>query len=188
MIGHGSHSRTPQELAVDRTCELLRQVSDGLDIRMPVAEIRFDLRGRTAGQVRFCRGQPWVIRYNPVLLRENTDDFLTQTVPHEVAHLIAFACHGPRIRPHGPEWRAVMKYLGAEPQRCHRFDVTGVASRRLREFEYHCGCRNHVLSSIRHNRVLAGYTYLCRRCSAPLRPGLQPDSAARPAPRVGPAD
>ncbi|MBS1201819.1 MAG: hypothetical protein H6R22_328 [Chromatiaceae bacterium] len=160
MIAEPCHSDRLRELAADSSRRLLRQAADWLGIRMPEPEICFDLRGRTAGQVRFGRGRPCMIRYNLVLLRENTDAFLAETVPHEVAHLIAFARYGSRIRPHGSEWRAVMEYLGAEP--------------------YHCGCRNHRLSSIRHNRVLAGYTYLCRRCSGPLCPGRHSDPAARP--------
>jgi len=180
MIAEPCHSDRLRELAADSSRRLLRQAADWLGIRMPEPEICFDLRGRTAGQVRFGRGRPCMIRYNLVLLRENTDAFLAETVPHEVAHLIAFARYGSRIRPHGSEWRAVMEYLGAEPRRCHRYDVDRAASRRLQEFDYHCGCRNHRLSSIRHNRVLAGYTYLCRRCSGPLRPGRHSDPTARP--------
>ena len=182
MIADTPHSQSPQELVVARTRRLLRQVAHWLDIRIPDPDIRFDIRGRAAGQAKFGRAVPWVIRYNPVLLAGNTDAFLAETVPHEVAHLAAFARYGSRIRPHGAEWRAIMDHFGAAPQRCHRYDVAGIAPRRLQEFSYHCGCRNHLLSSIRHNRIVAGKTYLCRQCLGPLRPGRQSEMEA-PTPR-----
>lgn len=133
--------------------------------------MRFDLRGRTAGQAQYRPRGPWVIRYNLDLLRENADAFIAETVPHEVAHLVAFLRHGPRIRPHGAEWRAVMGEFGAIAQRCHHYDLSRISARKTRVFPYHCACTNHELTSIRHHRVQAGRIYLCRHCAAPLQPG-----------------
>ncbi|HYN76369.1 MAG TPA: SprT-like domain-containing protein [Lamprocystis sp. (in: g-proteobacteria)] len=149
----------------------LAEAASWLHIPVPEPLIRFDLRGRAAGQARVPGRGPWVIRYNPVLLDANAESFLAETVPHEVAHVIAFARHGTRIRPHGPEWRAVMLYFGVAPARCHRYAVSATSRRALPRFDYHCDCRGHQLTSIRHRRVLAGGTYLCRSCATALRPG-----------------
>jgi SprT protein len=154
-----------------KTGELLRRALSPLDLHANRLEIRFDLRGRAAGQARYGSTGPWVIRYNPVLLRENGDSFLASTVPHEVAHLIAFLRYGPRIRPHGAEWRAIMEQFGATPERCHRYDLSRIPRRATRVFTYHCACSEHRLTGIRHRRVLAGQIYLCRRCAEALRPG-----------------
>lgn len=134
-------------------------------------EIRFDMRGRTAGMVRFPRAGRPVIRYNPGLLQTEGDAFLKQVIPHEVAHLVAKALHGNTIRPHGPEWRAIMVALGARPERCHDFDTSREPVRRLRRFDYHCGCRTHLLSSIRHKRIMQGTVYRCLACGQPLAAG-----------------
>jgi SprT protein len=166
-----------QDRVRERTGKLLADAAAWLRIPPPRAAVRFDLRGRSAGQARLGSPGPALIRYNPALLRANPDDFLASTVPHEVAHLIAFARHGTRIRPHGAEWVAIMRHMGAEPKRCHAYDVSGLAIRRLRELDYHCNCRDHRLTSIRHHRVLAGQTYVCRQCGSPLQPGRHPDSA-----------
>ena len=64
--------------------------------------------------------------------------------------------------------------FGVAPERCHRYDLSAVRGRALQEFDYHCSCRGHRLSSIRHNRVLAGGSYICRRCATALRLGLHP--------------
>jgi SprT protein len=133
-------------------------------------EIRFDLRGQTAGQAIVPRKGKPVIRYNSQLLQENGEGFIRRTVPHETAHIAAHFLHGPRIRPHGEEWRALMALYGADPSRCHSYDTSRSTARRLSRYRYRCGCREHELTSIRHNRVLKGMRYLCRACGEPLRP------------------
>jgi SprT protein len=164
---------SPDELAERarlQTLHLLRRAAEHYGIPAPRVEIRFDLRGRAAGQVRLpARGRP-VIRYNPLLLAQNDTDFLGRTVPHEAAHVVAFRLHGRRIRPHGPEWKAVMGLFGADSARCHDYDLSAIPSRRFARHPYRCGCREHALTSIRHNRVLAGQVYLCRACGQELRP------------------
>lgn len=181
-----SHASAPetalQVRAIEHTRNLLGRAAAWLRIPLPKLEIRFDLRGRAAGQARFGSREPALIRYNLVLLLAHPEDFLTSTVPHEVAHVAAFARHGGRhggrMRPHGVEWEAIMRHLGAEPRRCHGYDVSGLSARRLQELDYHCACRGHRLTTIRHRRVLAGQIYLCRRCGQPLRPGAHPDARA----------
>ena len=163
------------EQASRRSRELLRLAADHYGMPTPRVEIRFDLRGRAAGQARLpARGRP-VIRYNLQLLAENGEAFLDRTVPHECAHVIAYRRHGGRIRPHGPEWKAVMKLFGADSGRCHDFDVSTVSSRQMTRHPYHCDCREHALTSIRHNRIQSGQSsYLCRSCGQALRPGRLP--------------
>ncbi|WP_201245780.1 SprT-like domain-containing protein [Halochromatium salexigens] len=134
-------------------------------------EIRFDLRGKSAGQVRIRPDGRALIRYNLELLKRGGADFIEETIPHEVAHVLAYQCHGPGIRPHGAEWQRIMRMLGAEPTRCHDYDVSGLETRTLHYFDYHCGCMAHRLSSIRHNKVAKGQRYLCKRCGEPLKRG-----------------
>jgi SprT protein len=163
-----------------RTHALLDQARRDFAVRIPAADVRFDLRGRAAGQVRLTGAQSWQVRYNPSLLTRNPDDFVVQTVPHECAHLVAFAVYGRGIRPHGEEWQGVMRHFGAEPQRCHNFPVDHLPTRRLRLFPYHCTCRTHDLTSTRHRRVLAGQTYCCAACRGHLSPGPLPEILPRP--------
>ncbi len=162
------------EQAERRTRQLLRLAAEHYGMPAPRVEILFDLRGRAAGQARLpARGRP-LIRYNAQLLLENGESFLQRTVPHESAHVIAFRRHGARIRPHGEEWKAVMTLFGADSRRCHDYDLSAVPSRRVSRYSYHCGCREHRLTSIRHNRIESGQVYLCRACGEPLRAGKSP--------------
>lgn len=49
---------------------------------------------------------------------------------HELAHLVVHADHGLGVRPHGPEWRALMRAAGFEPRARHGFDVRRSRRRR----------------------------------------------------------
>jgi SprT protein len=173
------NGRTRQELprngelehqAAEHTLRLLGVAAGHFRAKIAVPSIRFDLRGKAAGQVRIVRDRTCLVRYNAALLIRHPSAFLAQTVPHETAHVVVFHVHGPRGRPHGGEWQSVMRLFGAVPERCHSFEVDGLQTRRLRHYDYHCGCRAHQLSSIRHNRVQAGQLYLCRRCGQALQP------------------
>ncbi|UHD16648.1 SprT family zinc-dependent metalloprotease [Thiocapsa bogorovii] len=161
---------SPTEHAAARTGALLREAETWLHLAMPRVEIRFDLRGTSAGQARMRSRSFAIIRYNATLLSMHETHFVSETVAHEVAHVVAFVKHGPRIRPHGPEWQAVMRHFGVEPSRCHRYDVSRLRTRSLQRFLYRCDCGTHEISSIRHNRICReGTVYLCRRCRQPLQ-------------------
>ena len=151
-----------------RTGELIHKAEDHFGILIPAIEVRYDLKGKAAGMAVFPKHANPYIRYNPYLLRSQPEEFISQTPPHEVAHLVARILHGPGIRPHGNEWKQVMAFFGAEARRCHNYSLEGNRSRQLRRFIYVCGCGRHELTSIRHNRILRGTRYLCRSCGEPL--------------------
>jgi SprT protein len=131
--------------------------------------VTFDLAGSAAGMYRVCRGER-VIRYNPYIFAKYFENNLAVTVPHEVAHYVTDRLYGLRnIRPHGVEWKTIMRSLGAEPRVTARYDLTGVPVRRQRRFSYRCECSTHQLSSCRHNRIQRGQSsYLCRRCGSAI--------------------
>lgn len=144
----------------------LAETHFGTHITQP--QVSFDLRGRAAGMVVFAERGTVHIRYNRPILQENGEAFIRQTVPHEVAHLVARTLHGARIKPHGREWQSIMRLFGANANRCHNFSTKNIPLRRMRYFPYRCNCKYHQLSTIRHNRCKAGVTYLCRACGTAL--------------------
>jgi len=154
-----------------RTAELTALGARLIGRAAPLPRVAFDLRGQAAGQFRVGAGGEPLIRYNRTLLARYPSEFLAQTVPHEVAHYLAHLRFGRTVRPHGAEWQEIMRGLGADPKRCHDFDVTGLTTRRIRRHLYHCRCGEHALTSIRHHRILRGASYVCRSCGQPLRPG-----------------
>lgn len=129
----------------------------------PRPKVRLDLKGRSAGQAWLEKNE---LRFNLALLKRYPEDFIQQTVPHEVAHLLARELCGPRIRPHGAEWKQLMTGLFKRPATVrHQYQLP--PSHRYR-FTYRCNCQQLQLSATRHNRVLRGAQYLCRECRSPL--------------------
>ncbi len=157
-----------QRQAAVHTDALLQRASSHFGAIIPPVDIRFDLTGKAAGVVRYSRDGAAEIRYNGVLLRENCRDFILRTVPHEVAHVVARAIFGS-CRPHGEEWHRIMAFFGAESSRCHTYDTSRSSSRRMRRYDYLCGCSRHRLSAVRHNRSSRGQSYICRRCGERLQ-------------------
>lgn len=56
-----------------------------------------------------------VIRLNPVLQRPQNVPLLPEVLCHEAAHVAVFELHGPRCRPHGPEWSRLVTMAGFTP-------------------------------------------------------------------------
>ncbi|ATH82968.1 MULTISPECIES: SprT family zinc-dependent metalloprotease [Pseudomonadaceae] len=129
-------------------------------------EVSFKLRGQKAGVAHLTENK---LRFNLQLYRENREDFLRQTVPHEVAHMVAHQLFGPRIQPHGEEWQLIMRGVyELAPQRCHNYEVQ---RRKVSRFIYRCSCPEgeFPFSAQRHAKVAKGQRYYCRRCKVTLQ-------------------
>ena len=123
---------TPQEFN-DLKVECIEKVKWYVDycrtklgIHMPYPKVFFNLKGTTAGYAYYGEHK---ICFQPTLMFHNADEFLQQTVGHEVGHLAAFRKYGPRIKPHGKEWTAVMWGMHLPAKRCHNYEVNGVETR-----------------------------------------------------------
>jgi len=134
--------------------------------RIPVL---FDLAGRTAGMFKMV-GRQRCIRYNPWIFAKYFDENLSDTVPHEVAHYIVHEVYGRRrIKPHGPQWQALMSQFGADAGVTFNMDLAGIPQRSQKTHPYRCDCRTHDVSTTRHNRVKRGSgRYHCRFCDGQL--------------------
>lgn len=128
--------------------------------------IAFNQRGKVAGVAYLER---WEIRLNPILLVENSDQFIDEVIAHEYAHLLVFSLFG-KVQPHGKEWRMMMtKIMGLPANRTHTFNTDNSTTRQYQRFTYRCKCKEHALTSIRHNRIQAGTAqYHCKSCGSAL--------------------
>jgi len=101
--------------------------------------IRFDVKSRVGGMAITGGADDWTVRLNPILCFENEDHFMTQTVGHEVAHLVTRVVHGnvktveengkqviKKVRSHGKEWKSVMVALGLKPETYHTYDTSSI--------------------------------------------------------------
>jgi SprT protein len=132
--------------------------------------IRFAKRGTTAGT---ASSKKWELNFNEILLNENVEHFVKQTVAHEVAHLIdhaVFDSHAVKFcsftgkrkkrQSHGANWKRVMYVLGVPADRCHTYDVANskIKRRPSATFDYKCtGCGKVVsMGKIRHGKMQSG--------------------------------
>lgn len=116
--------------------------------RMPT--LGYSLKGKTAGTANY---RSWVIQLNAVLLRENPEEMVYDTLVHELAHLLTVALHGSEASAHGPEWKAVMRSLGVEPSRTHSMDVSNAVKGEW-VFKYRCACGDHILTEAGHRAIV----------------------------------
>lgn len=158
-------SEAQQRQVIRATDRLVRRASERYDWPMTTPQVDFDLRGKTAGMYQI-HGRRRRIRYNPWVFAKHYEDSLNDTVPHEVAHFVVDCMFGfHRVKPHGPEWQGVMRDFGVEPRATGQYDLEGVPVKQYRTFEYHCGCRSHQLTMIRHRRIQDRRArYLCNTC------------------------
>ncbi|EXI61600.1 sprT [Mannheimia granulomatis] len=124
--------------------------------------VSYAVRGVKAGVAYLERNE---VRFNPVLLQENGLEFISQVVPHELAHILVYQ-HFGRVQSHGKEWKMMMEtVLGVPAEIYHCFDVQSVQQ----QFSYQCACQTHQLSIRRHNAVMRNKrSYICRLCKTKL--------------------
>ena len=123
-----------------KLAETLQLAENYFQRKFPIPTISYDLRGVKAGVAYLQKNE---IKFNRTLLLENSDEFIRQVVPHELAHLIVYQVFG-RVKPHGQEWQAVMTQLFNLPaDTCHKFDVENVQGKM---FAYQCKCQTHYLT------------------------------------------
>lgn len=169
---HEKLSKTDlQQLAETTVRQAEQQARDFYALKLPEARLDFSLRGHCAGQARVESSDCTCLRLNLQLLQENLQDFLDQTIPHEVAHLVVnwqARKKRQRPRPHGAEWQAVMQEcFGLAAKRCHSYQTTP-ARIVTKPFLYRCNCREHRLTYRTHNRLCRSHQALCKRCRSPL--------------------
>ena len=152
---------------LDKIAEL-KIIAEQKGYPLPPFGIRFDLKGTTAGQARRAGGK-YAVRFNLAIARENIDEFLVRTVPHELAHLLQFV-HRPIARPHGAEWQNFCRVLtGKTMPRCHSYEVAHLKRKRrqiTKNYLYVCNCatRTHRVSSLIHGKIVRGASYSCGKC------------------------
>ena len=116
----------------------------------PDPKVTMDLTGKSAGV--FYPGKSPLLKFNLSLLLDNKEDFIQETVPHEVAHYIVEVID-PNSKPHGFTWRSIMRLFGiANPQIYHNYEVPD-SVRHKQPYIYKCACQRHYFTKRRHNNV-----------------------------------
>lgn len=122
---------------------------------MPTPAIVFYEKGATAGMARAASRKILNLEFNVHYILNNWDEMVSDTVPHEIAHLVDIWINGKSS--HGPEWQQIMRQLGVNPERTHSMKVK--RARKTQRFYYVAKCGTGTwLSKQMHNKVRAGST------------------------------
>ena len=120
-----------KERATRKVWQVLEELNEEYNAEFDFPKLEWVVCGTTAGRAWL---QQWRIQLNEQLCKENTEDFMNDTIPHEVAHLVAYKVFGDDG--HGEGWRSVMRALGLNPTRCHDYNTRNVNGKRSRGSMY----------------------------------------------------
>jgi SprT protein len=122
----------------------LQQLLERWGVASELASVDIEWSNRlqtAAGRAWF---EPPRIKLNPRLLGR-VPGAIDQVLVHEAAHLAVFVRHGLRARPHGPEWRELMRAAGLPPQTTHRYPIHGLARARYWYLHLCTGCGGRAI-------------------------------------------
>jgi|694.fasta_scaffold104699_2 predicted SprT family Zn-dependent metalloprotease len=111
-----------QERVINKTHEMFYVLMNklflgGSYLQPSLPYIKFNLKGKTAGKTYV---EDNVIKFNMYFIEHNLNDFLRDTVPHEVAHLYEWSIY--RSIGHKKHWKEFMQMMGVlNPKRCHYY-------------------------------------------------------------------
>lgn len=145
------------------------------EFKMP-DEVIFTQRGKIAGVCYFnyCAGTGY-LNFNPILMKENFEEFLSHTVVHEVSHycvslLKGRIMSGRRRVIHGKDWKEMMTFFGLnDAKRCHSYNTSNSTTRIQRRWKYKCECGTHMVSTTMHNKIRKGSILVCCSCDAVIK-------------------
>jgi SprT protein len=80
-------------------------------------QIKLNKRLKTTAGRAFYAAKPQYVDLSFELVSQYLPNFMVDTIPHELAHLVAWTVYNEPG--HGTAWKHVMRSLGLEPTRCH---------------------------------------------------------------------
>jgi len=153
-------------------------------ITLPTVDVDYKLNSsRTLG---LCYSTPLynfdsvsfvhTISLNPDLLLEFKEVYIEEVFVHEYSHAIVAEFYynkTKRVLPHGKEFKEVCAWFGIEGKaRTKTFNESKTIVKKRRKknsWTYKCSCKNHKLTTIRHNKAQKmKASYSCKLCKTKL--------------------
>lgn len=149
--------------------ETVNKLNEKFKFNLEYPYIYYDIKGKNAG---LAKSLSMTVHYNPKLLKENEEDFLKNTVPHEVCHIAVYHYYKIQKKPipkngHGPDWQIMMRSVGVNPRKYHTYKV----ERKIKIFKYKCKCIDGVIISERMHKKNKELTHhlVCKKCKSILK-------------------
>jgi SprT protein len=100
------------------------------EIQQEYPKVKLNNRLKTTAGRAFIGNKPQYIDLSLELFWEYTEEFLTDTIPHELAHLVAYTVFGDEG--HGKGWYSVLNKMGIKTSRLHNMVNTKHEKRRAK--------------------------------------------------------
>lgn len=143
--------------------ETVDKLNAKFNFDMKCPHIYYDVLGTTGG---LAKSASMTVHYNDKLLKENVEEFIATTVPHEVCHIAVFhLCHvKQRNYPqngHGADWQIMMRVAGVNARKYHEYEVK---RKEPVQYKYQCGCEEGLILSEKNHKKIKGKIMICNKC------------------------
>lgn len=153
--------------------QALSHFNDNLIAYSALMNLRDKIRVYVAPLGR-CAGKAYlneqIIVLDNFILENSRADTVNDTLPHEIAHLVADIIYGRNIAPHGVEWRNCCEFIGhPHGRRANAFHAeVHKPLRNTRKFNYICGtCEKSLKVGLNiHRKIFAKQIRICPACRA----------------------
>jgi SprT protein len=121
-------------LVMERLQQLKEIAEEHFGREFEIPTVTYRTTGGCAGKyIRKRSGRR--IDFNFEILKRNQSDFIENTVAHEYAHYVQRELY-PQSKPHGHEWKSIMRAFGVRPVRCHNYDYTPARRRSCKVYRW----------------------------------------------------
>lgn len=149
------------DLVRAKSLELIAKGNAMFGTNVTLDRIEWYPRGRAAGMAgrslnRVTREAVYFLRYSMEVARNDINALLSEVVPHEVAHLIAFQLGDMG---HGRVWKRVCALLGGTGERCHNLEITKARRTRMYVYKLISGEEIKFKGAV-HRNLVAGRSYI----------------------------
>lgn len=157
---------TPElkQRVVEKVKESKLKAKEKLGLELPPLTIKYELTGWRAGTASSAK---YTIQLNQDYLTRFTEDMLNQTIPHEVAHIVADIYY-KRFCNHNKLWCNIMSNVyGLLPLRTHNFGAP-LNGKRIARYQLSCSYCNfkHTFGRVLKNKIIlfGVERFFCRSC------------------------
>lgn len=128
-----------------------------------------NVRGTYGGWAHPKHNGKYRVRFNREAILKYNEEMTTDTIPHEVAHLVCFA--NPSLgKNHDAGWKRVCRMLGGDDSRTHEMVLT--KAKQVPRYKYTMpNGREYMLAGKQHNGIQNGTRhYWCKHTKQELLP------------------
>lgn len=147
-----------QQLVIDTQNKAAKKFAGFAGMNVPINVTFTSKKSRVAGKAFYLT--------NTVEFNENyfAEQHYSNTVLHEIAHLIVHRVYPNALQAHGPEFRAVCRAIGCTGKTYHNYQSAPKKQKYTKvRVEVACACKTHLITKVRVAKI---ETLKCKLCDS----------------------